>query len=95
MGHSFLTEKQVFGVAGALAAAAIEAGLSPATALVDRIARLFERAASMPGSAAFALALAVLAFVSLGALAYARPLSRKAAVASGFCAIAVLALLAP
>lgn len=95
MSYSNATEKRAFGAAGAIAAALVEAGLSPATALLNRIADFAEAPAIMPRLLALCLALAILAGISLGALAYARPLSRKAAFATGFCAIAVLALLAP
>lgn len=95
MSHTVAIEKRAFGAAGAVTAALVEAGLSPATALLRQIADLAETAGLMSGLPALGLALAILAGVALAAVAYARPLSRKAAFATGFCAIAVLALLAP
>lgn len=92
---SAVTEKQATGVAGAISAALIEAGLSPGSALLGRIADLATGAAAFSRPGALALAFAILGVLAIGAQAYVRPLSRKAAFASGFCAVAVLALFAP
>jgi hypothetical protein len=94
MGYSAAIEKRAACLAGAVAAAFAESALSPATAVYFQAADL-AGSFGLPRLAALAAGVAVLSAAALAVGAYARPLSRKAAFASGFCAIAVLALLTP
>lgn len=94
MGYSAAIEKRAACLAGAVAAACAESALSPATAVLFRATEL-AASGGLSRLAALAAGVAVLSAAGLALGAYARPLSRKAAFASGFCAIAVLALLTP